>query len=154
MLVGGGAVTINYRRGFLRVWALISVLWIAGAVTLSASHMQKDTEEWNFRRLIDKAILMMPVLCSEVRGERGAELEKGICYFEEPKFRTLYPEYADLNRDELAKRLYSRVGKTYTPTPTLFGVLGSYLIFIFTPPLALLLMGAAFVWVRAGFLRG
>jgi len=52
----------------------------------------------------------VPVLCKEARGKDGEDYDASgpwndyraekLCWYEEPKFRRLYPEYKDLTEDD------------------------------------------------------
>jgi len=48
--------------------------------------------------------ILLPVDCYEARGEKtaGCSIDNGHCWYELAKFRTLYPEYADLTDVHLA----------------------------------------------------
>lgn len=143
-------MTVNYRRGFIRLWVLISVLWTAGVCLLYSSQIDKEIEQWRFQSRFQSS-LMLPVRCSDARGHRGVELEAGICFFNQTEFRLLYPEYDDLTLDDLTQKLYASVGKPRTSS--FYNLIREVSLFVIIPPIILLLTGTAFAWVGSGFFQ-
>jgi hypothetical protein len=66
-------------------------------------------------------------------------------------FRRLYPEYKDLNDDELSEALYEKAGIPPIPPIRPWSVFGEKAGLAFGPPLGALAVGWALVWALAGF---
>jgi hypothetical protein len=104
---------------------------------------------------------MLPVSCSEARGNPGGDytsypLERGpkaerLCWYAEPKLRTLFPEYNDMSKDVLSDKLYRRAGIELNPRSKPWNTLFRDLAIVFLPPVLVLLFGAALGWALSGF---
>ena len=69
-----------------------------------------------------------------------------------PKFRVLYPEYKDMDNEELSTKMYERIGRPnqihpVRPWMTVLQVAGIAL----GVPLGLFVVGSALFWAGAGF---
>jgi hypothetical protein len=147
---------MNLHKGTFRLWVVLSVLFIMAVGTIEFSCVraefqtaQKDaelSEKWGWS-------LLLPADCEKARGELGKDYERqkdGLCWYDVPKFRALYPEYKDLKDSDLGDRLYAKVGIPVTkphPWNTMAKVIGVAV----GVPLAALLLGAALFWAFAGF---
>lgn len=152
---------MNWRRGFFRVWLLISGLYVLAAVVLFYSPV---VERFNLSPALWGAKQMLMVDCrAEIRGTENTDFQKyplvgyggiEVCIYEPEKFRRLYPEYRDLSIDDIEARLNKRLN---LPTPTAYGaaweILRAPLGWTLIPPLALLLLGLGVYWSMAGFRR-
>lgn len=67
-----------------------------------------------------------------------------------PKFRSLYPDYKELEEDVLLKKAYSNAGLAYTVIRP-WSVVGQKLALAFGPPIAVFALGLSFMWALAGF---
>jgi len=155
---------MNWARGLLRLWLLGSGLFLVGQVIEWWPIVRDEFTKAAQMKEFDEFLLIVPIDCRQARGkfmddyqgsENGPWLDYGdikLCWYEEPKFRKLYPEYASLTRRELGDKLYAEAGQP-TKTPHPWTRLGEAIVYSFGPPLGLLLMGFALLWVGRGFRR-
>jgi hypothetical protein len=56
---------------------------------------------------------LVPADCNKSLGIAGVDysVSGGLCWYELPKFRKLYPEYDDLTDTQLTKRLHAKAGR-------------------------------------------
>lgn len=153
---------MNWSRGFFRLWALFAVFWVCGITIGFWSDVRDEfTKSRNYNRF-SEYVMLLPVECSKARGAIGVDYtadEKGpwvdhggkhICWYEEPKFRAQFPEYADIPQKELTRRIYAEVGQPLNiPEPWLH--LGIAIFHALFWPLVLLVIGLALRWVLIGF---
>lgn len=150
---------MNLRRGFLRAWVVLSVVWV-----VAVGAVNYDRLAFTIAGPWRGDILMLPVSCTDGGGPRGTEgpdyvrnLETGkpwtayTCWYAMPRFRALYPEYADLSDDTLADKLYRKIDKAYAPRGWLLGLVVSVSALALLPPLVVLLLGLSIGWVIGGF---
>jgi hypothetical protein len=144
---------MNILRGLFRLWLIFAVLFAIVTVAVSYTDVRNEffwsapPKELDFRTLF-------PVDCSQARGTFEANYSRsdGLCWYEEPTFRSLYPEYRDLSEQELSKRLYAKVGrplKEMRPWRLVAERAGIAL----GVPLAVLAFGWSLVWALSGFSR-
>jgi hypothetical protein len=151
---------MNVRRGFFRLWLVFSFLFAMATFAISFKYIKGEFDQLSLKETISRLAPMEPVDCSLARGTEGADYIKNLdpyassaCWYEMPKFRKLFPEYADLTNDQLSEKLYPKVGLPLTkwddPSPirTILIVIG---IAIGVPALVLAL-GITFGWAFAGF---
>jgi hypothetical protein len=155
---------MNLRLGFFRIWLVLSALYV---LTIGAFFFHDVMDEFgrSFERSSwAKFDLLLPVSCREVRGRDGEDYnsEKGpwtkyqsepLCWYKETKFRALYPEYNDFSGVQLSQRLYLKAGLNIGPAPKPWHRLFVASSVAFGPPLAFLILGAAFGWAFAGFAK-
>jgi hypothetical protein len=156
---------MNIKRGLFRLWLVFSIFWIAGvgllgADTIKADKWWKGNEWWE-----DPPLAFLPVQCGDARGVKDKDYEaqqafepwniyrtpSTACFYTVENFRRLFPEYKDLSREDLSKKLYAKLdwapafdGDRFEHTKT---VTSAALI----PPLATLLCGSLIFWAFAGF---
>jgi hypothetical protein len=118
---------MNWRRGLFRLWLVFSVLFAIGAV--SFNYIKGEFDQLSFKEAMKNDILMVPVDCSLARGAEKTDYIKDInpsarnaCWYQSPKFRRLYPEYADLTDDKLiGAKPYSKIlgpaSQKWDPSP-------------------------------------
>jgi hypothetical protein len=100
----------------------------------------------------DSFIPDLPIDCSEARGKAEADyrVSEGLCWYPEPTFRVLFPEYKDLDENSLSTRLYARAGRPLKPIRPWRTVLEKAGI-AFGVPLAVLALGWSLIWAFSGF---
>jgi hypothetical protein len=157
---------MNLRRGFFRIWLVLSALYIIAVGALFYGDVSEQFRKAALGAEFKKAgagILLVPVLCKEARGKDGEDYDASgpwndyraekLCWYQEPKFRRLYPEYKDLTEDDLSDRLYQRAGlKIERAKPWV--LVGTVAAIALSVPLAVFILGTAIGWAFAGFRRG
>ncbi|MDI7862374.1 hypothetical protein MRS76_10430 [Rhizobiaceae bacterium n13] len=113
------------------------------------------------------ALADLPVRCEEARGavnvdyriEDAAEpwnryrTPSQACWYDEAKFRALWPEYTDLKHEDLSRKLYQSLGWSPEFDGDRFERTKMAALFALVPPLFLLVIGAALAWAFSGFRR-
>lgn len=162
--------TMNWKRGLLRLWAVVSVVFIA-VVSLDGYHTVTSefgayqlqiSKAWQYDELAKRynGEKLLPVLCGPtLRGKINSDyrIDPGNsgCWYTMSKFRTFYPEYNDLNDIELSDNVYAKFSGSQnrfqraTPWPTLFRLA----IVAIGIPLFVLAVGFTGFWVGRGFKR-
>jgi hypothetical protein len=160
---------MNIRRGLLRMWLVVSGLFIAGVFVHFASEIRNDFVSTALREHMRSSGALVPVPCGNARGAAGADYETGLpeqrwpwesygadpmplCWYRLPRFHALYAEYSDLTDDVLTKRLYDKADFKMTETApwrTVAWVSGLAV----GAPLAVLAVVAALYWAIMGFRR-
>jgi hypothetical protein len=147
---------MNLRKGTFRLWVVLSVLFVIGVGAVEFSSVrdafrkaQSDAE------LSDKYgwALLLPTDCSKARGILGKDYERhedGLCWYDVPRFRALYPEYKDLKDSDLGDRLYAKAGVPITK-PHPWQTVAKVASIAFGIPIFVLLLGASLFWAVAGF---
>jgi hypothetical protein len=149
---------MNVRRGFFRLWVVASVLFALGAGAIFFEPVRKEFE----RRAAQDwpGTAMIPVFCKETRGQDGVDYDStlkleeartDLCWYQLPKFRKNWPEYADLNTTELSYRTYTRASLPHSAPPAPWSLIAFAASLALGIPLAALVLGSAFGWVFAGF---
>lgn len=148
---------MNLRKGTFRLWVILSVLFViaVGVVQYSDIHTEFRNAYTDWDALAAKygGSTLVPVDCTKARGTLAADYTKnedGLCYYEIPKFRALYPEYKSLGDHDLIKRLYDKAGKPaveFHPWVKLAKVVS----FALGVPLFVLALGCSIFWALAGF---
>ena len=165
--------TMNWSRGFFRLWALFSTIVVIAAAAFNYSWIAQEfrdahsTYAWTVEKDAKSFIVMLPVDCKSARGKDGVDYKSEqdgpwiqyrkdpallLCWYEESKFRPLYPEYNDLKTSELSKSLYAKAQqplKEFYPWTSLGMVVG-WVVGICG---GVLLIGLAIRWVLLGFRR-
>jgi hypothetical protein len=150
---------MTWQRGFFRLWVLLVVVWLAGAIAIFAP---QGRDEWHKKGVLDgldaqKFEVLIPTDCSLGRGRGGKlqdkadyEQREGKCWYDLSNFRRLYPEYNDKTDEALVSALYAKAGIILTP-PKPFQVLMQFLMIGIGVPLVVLALGAGLDWVLRGF---
>jgi hypothetical protein len=148
---------MNLRRGLLRLWLLFAICFAGFVFAISFPSLRKEFEAAAAARAATEYVL--PVDCKDARGVVEADyLERPFrddgprtaCWYADEKFRRLFPEYSAMSNEDIATYLYAKFGvRVSKPAPwtTLIRTVGIALGF----PLAVFLIGIAFVWAFAGF---
>lgn len=162
-------MAVNWKLGFLRAWVIFSVavasVVIAGSYSRIAEEFRlaSDSEEY-----AKSSILLLPLDCRQARGKDDEDYKKEqdgpwigyrsdpqlrLCWYKEPKLRTLYPEYKDVEAKQLSKSLYTKAGR---PTREFhpWREVGELLAIIVGICGGVFLIGASIYWVLAGFAKG
>lgn len=166
---------INIRKGLFRLWVVGSILFAVSVGVVSYGGIR---DEFRFAHADWDAIYkqyggggLLPVKCTpipvgatlldknnepnkEQRGIAGTDYDyhvsDGLCWYELPNSRRLYPEYHDLNDNKLAELLYEKAGqplKHFHP----WQKLGKVIALVFGVPLAVLVLGWGLLWAFSGF---
>lgn len=147
---------MNLKRGFLRIWLVSTVLFMAFVFAQSYGSIQSEFDDQaGVEELRADGGLGVPVPCDEAaRRKMGKEKlaytsvlsGKKSCYYPFSKIRKFWPEYADQPDIQLMRDLYRGAGDSLaTGEPLLMTLRIAALGMI--PPLAVL----AFGWAVAGF---
>src|SRR4051812_4539964 len=109
------AVGMNFRRGFFRLWLVVSALFILAvgffAYEKVSGEFAKASQDWS-----SAGILLLPVDCREARGNSGTDYTPpdspwnsytavARCWYKVGDFRRLYPEYKDLSDDAVSTKM-------------------------------------------------
>src|ERR1700733_6200370 len=100
---------VNVRRGLFRLWVVLSSLWVILTAIISVSPVRAEFAKAASMRSLEAASWTPdePVDCSLARGTEFRR-EGELCWYALPVFRKLYPEYKDLNEQELSEKLYAK----------------------------------------------
>jgi hypothetical protein len=144
---------VNVRRGLFRLWVVLSSLWVILIVAVSFAPVHEEFGKAASMRIINAGSWEPdePVECSEARGT-DFRREGELCWYSLAVFRKLYPEYADLKEKDLSEKLYAKAGRPLTPIRP-WGLLGEKAALALGPPIAVLIIGWAFIWALSGFLH-
>ena len=152
---------MNIRRGFFRLWVIASLTFVALVAAFAFEGMKKSFDDYYLSKHMDEtSILLLPVNCGDVRGKETADYtapawhdraKKTLCWYQEPKFRALYPEYKDMSNPDLSTRLYKAAGIDTTPRQNPWLGLVFLVAWGLAIPLIVLLIGAGIGWALSGF---
>jgi hypothetical protein len=144
---------LNPRRGLFRLWIILSSLWVILICATSIALVREEFAKAARMRNMNVAswIPDEPVDCSTARGTEYRR-DGSLCWYALPTFRKLYPEYNDLKEQELSEKLYAKAGIPLTPIRS-WPLLFERIALAFAPPIAILLLGWAFIWALSGFAR-
>jgi hypothetical protein len=154
---------MNFRRGFFRVWLLCSSLFATAVLGLGYGKIHEQfVYEAADKEMEGLGVTVIPVHCRDARGKLNADYsapdgpwrdfsEKAECKYKLPDFRRLYPEYKDMDEDDLTRKMYEKAGITLLPKAHPWQSLGELLLMALGIPLAVLCFGWAVGWAFAGF---
>jgi len=136
---------VNIRRGLFRLWVVASLLFLIWLGWLSYDEIRSEFKY---------ASLGLPADCGKARGSSGKDYEEdgGLCWYDQSKFRKLFPEYKDLSDEDLSDKLYAGTGLPHRPARPWAKLLGT-LGFATGVPLAALALGWSLIWALSGFCR-
>jgi hypothetical protein len=154
---------MNIKRGLIRVWVVLSVLFIVATAMLAYDGIAR---EFRYDHVLDgipsNGVVLVPVKCKDARGTLGTDYElakdvnikrpEGTCSYRLPDFRRLYTEYDDLSDGQLVYKLNLAEGVKMDIRSPWWSV-ASTAVFAIGWPLALLAIGSAIYWALAGFAR-
>jgi hypothetical protein len=140
---------MNFRRGFFRIWVILSSLFIIGVAFASYKEVIGEFEKASLD--FSSFVIEVPVNCTEARGKSGTDyLEFQKCWYQMPTFRRLFPEYKDMSDDAVSDKLYAKAGIELHPART-WKALGIAISIALGVPLVALVIGAALGWAFSGF---
>jgi hypothetical protein len=139
---------LNVRRGLFRLWLICSVAWVATFSYIGYQEFRAVRDAWH----APSWEVLLPTDCSVARGVQGTDFEnhEGHCWYSMPKFRTFFPEYRDLSDDDLANKLYTRLGVLPVDRSGFKELRQAGLIAVGVP-LVVLVLGWALIWAISGF---
>ena len=144
---------LNVRRGLFRLWLVLSCVWVLIVAAISFEPVKEEFGKAASMKSLEAASWVpdVPVDC---RGARVSEFrrEGSLCWYSMPGFRKLYPEYKDLNDNELSDKLYARAGVPLTPIRP-WTLLAEKVGLAVLPPVAILLLGGSLIWALSGFAK-
>jgi hypothetical protein len=144
------------RRGLFRLWLVAAACFVRAVAIDQYQDIRQDFQAAAFdREVADSSIPLVPIECGQARGTpswRGqvAPENKFRCWYELPAFRKLYPEYKDLTDKALSDHLYRAAGYPIHRAAPWARVVDALSIGLGVPA-AVLVLGAALLWVIAGF---
>lgn len=147
---------LNVRVGLLRIWVILSVLFVATIFAVSYPSLSEEFKEahTDYTHLAEQygGWTEFPVNCDAARGSAGEDYAQrdGLCWYKMETIRRLYPEYKGLGDKELGDKLYAKAGlpvKQFHPWQRVFEVAA----FAIGVPLAVLVLGWSIGWAFAGF---
>ncbi|CAN7680355.1 hypothetical protein LJR235_005369 [Pararhizobium sp. LjRoot235] len=154
---------MNIKRGLFRLWLVLSAVFVIVVLTFSFNNVKQEFDKGQLLSEIpENAEAMVPVYCYQTRGAIKADytLDSGQseerpwdkCWYGMKKFRALFPEYKDLDEEQLTTQMYTAVKIPLYPARP-WETLGGITAFAFGVPLGLLAIGAALAWALSGFTR-
>ncbi|MBB5327807.1 hypothetical protein [Tunturiibacter gelidoferens] len=148
---------MNVQKGTFRLWVVLSVLFVIVVAAFSYDNIHTEFRnaytDWNAVATKLGGENMVPADCEKARGTAGTDYNRnddGFCWYEFSKFRSLYPEYKDVNDKELDRRLYAKAGKPLVEFHP-WQKLAKVVLFAVGVPLGFLALGYALFWAVAGF---
>lgn len=154
-----GNLYMNIKRGLFRIWLVCSIFFVIGNIAFSYSFIRS---EFVRDRMFREGGVLIPVKCGQARGElktdyklsewKSEKLSYDSCWYSMGKFRTLFPEYRDLDDLDLIGKTYDAAGEAvYIPEP--WQSLQQRAAIALGFPLGIFIIGFAFVWAFSGFAR-
>ncbi|MGJ5075510.1 hypothetical protein [Bradyrhizobium oligotrophicum] len=149
---------MNFKRGFFRLWVLLSALFIVGVAVVSYRDVSEEFEKASMD-FSSVGTLLVPIDCKGARGTAGTDYEaahldgsanKPICWYKMPDFRRLFPEYKGQSDDSVSYKLYASAGLETHPARPWSALLIAASIAIAGPAITLFL-GTALGWALLGF---
>jgi hypothetical protein len=146
---------MNWGRGLFRLWVVFAGLWMVGTAISFYEPIKREFKKTDlFFPAEDcrQAAKREPHNNSEGREHIGKLVG---CFYPEPKFRALFPEYKDLSTPDLSDRLHIQAGLTPEPIegPHPWNLVGFAAAIMVGVPAAVLAVCAAFYWALSGFRR-
>ncbi len=160
---------MNARHWLFRLWLLITFLWIVVLGVISWPMAIKDYGWADSSQLGQYRSAELPVRCEEARGTvhldywvREAaepwnrddyETPSHACWYNEQRFRALWPEYKNMPLADLSAELYRSLewSQQFNGDPYLHTKLAALVAFV--PSLALFAVGRLFAWAFVGAIR-
>ena len=158
---------MNVRRGLFRLWLVASLLWVAAITAIGWGEVSKDRWITGDPFWESSALAALPVRCEDARGVANVDYKSdpavepwnrylspsNACWYDEARFRVLWPEYADMKHFDLSRQLYKSLGWSQTFEGDRYERTKRVAIVALAPPLAVLLVGSLIFWAFAGFRR-
>ncbi len=173
---------MNWRRGFFRVWAVVSLFFGVGIVILNyekiadvlhrgtaepsdwSAEVRAEPSDWSAEvragagPVTFTPLGVVPTPCDKARGTKGTDYtvfnSAPGCWYDMPTFRRLYPEYNDIDEGKLTDRLDDLVPGSRGDSQSPWIVLGRVAGVALGVPLGLLVAGLSGAWALSGFRGG
>lgn len=143
---------MNAKRGLFRLWIIFLIIF-ATVTILSSIDIIKN--EFKNAAWVQTHQLMLPVDCAKARGKLSLDyinnLEGNFCWYTNSKFRLFYPEYKDLNDEQLSIKLYEKANIKITPSRPWI-VLLKVISLALGIPIAIFVLGWSLIWALSGFI--
>jgi hypothetical protein len=168
---------VNFRRGFFRLWVVLSLFFIGIVLFVTIDDIQKEfakvsaLESVATRRLeTERDKFLLPVLCGDARGKLGKDYslssDKGpgpwdkyakvnpfdTCWYSVATFRNHYNEYADLSDANVYWKLNEKYAGRAKPARP-WQVVGKTALITLGVPAVFLVLGSLLGWALTGFTR-
>ncbi|NEH32651.1 hypothetical protein [Rhizobium ruizarguesonis] len=154
---------MNIKRGLVRMWLVLSVIWIVAAIFISWESIKLD-EWWSDD---PNVYADLPVPCDKARGTEGRDYSQrpapepwnavrnpgSACWYGEDKFRILFSFYDGDSHGKVSKMLYGELGWEPAEGNDKFLRTKPVVMTALIPPLLAYAVGTAFVWAFSGFAR-
>jgi hypothetical protein len=148
---------VSVQTGFLRLWIVVSALYVIGACLIFAGPISREFEQAAAYAQSEPGRELLPVPCKEARGREGADYTRGsdaLCWYDMAVLRELDARYADMPEGALVTLLYRQA---HLPEPAIlrpapWQVLSLALFWIAAGPLVLLAFGQSLGWATSRFL--
>ena len=156
---------MNIKRGLFRSWVVVSLLWVAVTSPIvvgmaSGDKWLKGSEWWE-----TEPLNLLPVRCEDARGQAGTDYQRTVafepwnrfrspgeaCFYTLENLRSLWPEYASIERSDASKALYDKIGWSAVFEGDRFEGTKTAALIAVAPPIAMLLLGLLVMWAVAGF---
>jgi hypothetical protein len=164
---------MNIRRGFFRLWVVFSALFIIAVFAFSLDSIYTEFKNAYFFKVPEGSILLVPTDCNSARGKKATyenfvdaedflngkvskDADYSInksdpwCWYDLPKFRSLYPEYKDLSDNDLYDQLYKKAGIDNHKLHPWQSLLNSICTALGIP-LLIFALGWGLLWAGTGF---
>ena len=145
---------VNLRRGLLRLWVVVSAIWVSwvGIATYLEITQKRELSDLTIPPPPVGFELTIELACRpDLRGRDGVNytIEKdGVCRYTINTFRSLYPEYGDLTDSLLMEKIRHKSGLLPAPTPS---ILPFRAVITLGVPAIALALGWGLFWVASGF---
>ena len=157
---------MNVKRGLFRLWLVAAALFAISTVAISCDIVANEFDAAAASKHWDAVSReALPINCQLARGKRGADFvetkpweeyqsppKPDACWYTMEALRRLYPEYADLQDDEIRANLYRLAGLSVSGHQP-WMLVSQVASVAFGVPVAVLAFGAALAWALAGFSR-
>lgn len=152
---------MNFRRGFFRLWVILSVLFVGAVGLLSynkiASEFTRANANW-----YKEGILLVPMACKDAIGKVNEDYtgpdrpwnaysKEPNCWYKIPTLRRLFSEYATMPEDRLVSWLYKRAEIPIQEAAAPWTTLGVTVLIGISVPFFVLIVGIAVAWALSGF---
>jgi len=145
---------MNLKRGLFRLWVLFTIASLVGLIAIYYSDLRTQIVH-----LSPSQQFKLPIVCDEARGTLGDDYTlmwepTVLCWYSFSNFRSLYPEYKDLDDQSLLAQLYEKAGHPFTPVSPWISILrliGRIVGLAIVLQAVVLGLGTALYWAFAGF---
>ncbi|MCA2410957.1 hypothetical protein GYN07_06890 [Rhizobium leguminosarum bv. viciae 248] len=152
---------MNIKRGLFRLWLVLSVLFATTVFVFTYNSIKSEFDKSSLLAGIPaNAEAMIPVSCYQARGALKVDFELATgetekkpwerCWYRPKKFRVLFPEYQDIDDEQLVTKTYMEAKVPLYPAHP-WQTLGGIALFAFGIPLGFLIVGGSLIWAFSGF---